>query len=394
MSNGRSRAEAEGQDPVLRPERVSAVQRTRLLSSPRLPGLDRLAYLAVRVLGVPMAAVLIVDGEREVCLGCAGWPDRTAGSVPRPLEQSLAKEVASGEPLIVADARQKPRLARHPAFEALGIAAFAGFPLRSAEGEVLGVFCAADHAAREWTEAELGLLEELSAGAGEELRLHQALGEQAELLEALQRTLAAHQESMATVAHDLRSPLHGALLVLQIMEAQGATRETNGVLGRALRSMNEILGQRLSREVRARQEHLIAPVVVDPLELLLDLRALFAPRAAAEGIALTVERAERLPQVAADLPRVRQALSSLLAGAFRRTAPGGRIVLAARPAERDVRLEIWPSGRPEDGGAPDPAFGAARTIVHAHGGETGIEESGCAWLTLPAAPTDLESLRA
>jgi hypothetical protein len=178
------------------------------------------------------------------------------------------------------------------------------------------------------------------------------------------------------------------------MEVQGATRETNGVLGRALRSMNEILGQRLSREVRARQEHLIAPEVVDPLELLLDLRALFAPRAAAEGIALTVERAERLPQVAADLPARAASLSSLLAGAFRRTAPGGRIVLAARLAERDVRLEIWPSGRRRTAAPPTRASASRghRPRPRRRDGHRG-ERLRVAHLGR-SRPTDLESLRA
>jgi diguanylate cyclase (GGDEF)-like protein len=56
---------------------------------------------------------------------------------------------------------------------ASGVAAFAGMPIRSGDGRVLGSFCAFDAAPRTWTTVELGILESFAAtaAAGIELRL-------------------------------------------------------------------------------------------------------------------------------------------------------------------------------------------------------------------------------
>ena len=52
--------------------------------------------------------------------------------------------VGSGERLVVDDARSDPRTADNAAIDSMGVAAWAGYPIRDPTGQVLGTFCVID----------------------------------------------------------------------------------------------------------------------------------------------------------------------------------------------------------------------------------------------------------
>ena len=82
--------------------------------------------------------------------------------------------VTDDSPLIVTDARADPRLCDNLAVGELGVLAYAGFPLHSPDGAVLGSFCVVDTVARVWTPAELAVVEALAAAAETEIALRLA----------------------------------------------------------------------------------------------------------------------------------------------------------------------------------------------------------------------------
>ncbi len=355
--------------------------------------LDRLAGLAARLLGAPMALASLIDRERALHAGCAGLPEPASSNRSTPLSHSLCPHVSGGESLVAEDARRDPRLAHSPILGTLGAVSCAVLPI-TADGVVLGAFAVLDRVPRRWTEAEQRALEDLAAAAAEELRLAQAVRAHAEIVELLQSTLRAREREMSAAAHDLRSPLHGALLVLQILETQGSTAESNGVLGRALRSMGEIITKRLGSAALKRQGF-VTPLVADPGELLARAQGALAARAAAQEIELASRLEEDLPEVWADPARLAQALASILGSALRCAGRGGRVDLAARAdADGGVRFEVRAAGErcvPLDGD-PHASLGwsAARALVLAHGGEAGAEPGPCFWFTLPQAHPEHE----
>ena len=87
-------------------ERLAALQQTSLLDTPPEEAFDRLTRLATTVLRVPVALVSLVDGNRQFFKSCVGLPEPLASLRQTPLTHSFCKHVvASGEPLIVSDAR-------------------------------------------------------------------------------------------------------------------------------------------------------------------------------------------------------------------------------------------------------------------------------------------------
>ncbi|HEU0053774.1 MAG TPA: PAS domain S-box protein, partial [Longimicrobium sp.] len=103
-----------------------------------------------------------------------------------PLSHSFCRHVVdTGCPFLVEDAAADPRVRGNPGAEALGIVSFAGVPIVTADGWVLGSFSAADRRPRRWTEAELATLTELAEVVSTEVELRLEVRRRAAAEEAL-----------------------------------------------------------------------------------------------------------------------------------------------------------------------------------------------------------------
>jgi PAS domain S-box-containing protein len=148
---------------------------------------DRITRLATRTLGVPTSLVSLVDDRRQFFKSQIGLAEPWATLREIPLSHSFCQHVvASGQPLVLVDARVNPYLGTNLALRDLGIVAYAGVPLRAPTGEVLGTVCAIDAQPRAWTDDDVHLLSELAALAMAEIDLRVTaalLEERAEMLD-------------------------------------------------------------------------------------------------------------------------------------------------------------------------------------------------------------------
>src|SRR5215212_1028635 len=145
------------------PDRLAAVARLGLLGTPPEEAFDRLTRLAARVLGVRGALITVTTAEVQFCKSSVGLPEPWATS-GLPLTYGLCPyTVASGEPLLVADARVDPRFHDNPGVRELGVAGYAGVPLLTTDGQAIGAFCAFDDRPRTWTAEDRQTLEDLAA---------------------------------------------------------------------------------------------------------------------------------------------------------------------------------------------------------------------------------------
>jgi GAF domain-containing protein len=158
-------------DAVEDEARIAAVRATGLLNGRDSAALDRLARLAARVVDTPVAMVTLVDRDRQVFAGCIGLEEPWASRRETPLSHSLCQHaVDSREPLVLSDVRAHPLLARSLAIRDLGVVAYAGVPLITDAGHVLGTLCVIDHRPRVWTDDELDILRDLTHAVMTEIR--------------------------------------------------------------------------------------------------------------------------------------------------------------------------------------------------------------------------------
>lgn len=168
------------------PARLAALHDTALLDSLPEESFDRLARLASRLLNAPVALVSLVEQERQFFKSCVGLPEPWASRRQTPLSHSFCQHVVNaGEPLIIEDAREHPRVRDNLAIRDLDVIAYAGIPLITSAGHTLGSLCAIDSEPRRWTEDEIATLRDLAASVVTEIEMRALVAERAQTQAAL-----------------------------------------------------------------------------------------------------------------------------------------------------------------------------------------------------------------
>jgi signal transduction histidine kinase len=219
---------------------------------------------------------------------------------------------------------------------------------------------------------------------------------------------------VATVSHELKTPLTGIRLVVHLLleETIGplTPKQTELLLDardnaeRLLTMINNLLDLARIEEGRVQ----LRRVPESPATLLRTAADALRPRANDKEVTVAVESPDDLPPVAVDAERMGHALGNLLDNALAHTERGGRITLGAAASDGEVVLSVADTGvgiPPEHlphlferfsrvpGRSPEGGTGLGlaivREIVAAHGGGITVEsrpgEGTTFRITLPAA---------
>ncbi|GAA2502147.1 histidine kinase [Winogradskya humida] len=217
---------------VLDPARLAAVRRTGLLDTGAEEPFDRLTGLTATLLGTPFAFVTLVDENRSFWKSCIGITATDPAERQNTVEQSFCQYViGAAAEVIVEDARTDARTYDNPSIDLMGVVAWAGFPVFSPDGHVLGSFCAVDTVPRKWTDHDVEVLRTMSRAAAGEIALRTALEDA--------QNAADRAEQSAQKANTLAQTLQESLLPATLPEIPGvqvAARYRRGAGG------DEVLG--------------------------------------------------------------------------------------------------------------------------------------------------------
>ena len=166
------------QSLLTRPDRLTALRRTALLDTPPEESFDRLTRMAARLLGTPVSLIALVADDHQFFKSAVGLPEPWASRRVTPISFSFCGQVvATGEPLVLEDARRHPLLRHNPVIRELGWVAYAGVPLVTRQGHTIGALCVADKTARLWSERDIALLQDLAASVVTEIELRTEISE-------------------------------------------------------------------------------------------------------------------------------------------------------------------------------------------------------------------------
>ncbi len=140
-------------------ERLQALNNYQILDSSPEPAFDEIAELAAFVMQVPVALVSLVDLHRQWFKARVGLQ---VSELPRDVS-FCGHVVGADTQLIVRDALEDPRFVDNPLSTGdPQVRFYAGMPLRTSDGFVLGTLCAIDYRPRQPTDEQLGMLDRLS----------------------------------------------------------------------------------------------------------------------------------------------------------------------------------------------------------------------------------------
>ena len=180
--------------------RLATLDSFAILDTPPEDSFDGIVKLAASLLDVPIALVSLVDVDRQWFKAHHGL---AVTQTPRAIS-FCSHVVAERAPLVVTDACADPRFADNPLVTGEPHMRFyAGIPLRTQDGSVLGTLCAIDRRAREPSPQQLDALSVLASHVVSLLELRRAARQLRD-----QRQLAADRELRLARQHTELTALH------------------------------------------------------------------------------------------------------------------------------------------------------------------------------------------
>lgn len=150
--------------------RLAALYRYDVLDTPPEESFDRITRLAKIVLQAPLVVVSLIDRDRQWFKSKIGMD---ATETPRDLafcNHTIQRET----PMLVVDASQDKRFHDHPLVVGEpGIRFYLGVPLRTPDGHNIGTLCAVDYQARQPSQDQVAVLQDLARLVVDELELRQ-----------------------------------------------------------------------------------------------------------------------------------------------------------------------------------------------------------------------------
>jgi two-component system OmpR family sensor kinase/two-component system sensor histidine kinase BaeS len=223
------------------------------------------------------------------------------------------------------------------------------------------------------------------------------------MVEELERADQRRRNLTADVAHELRTPLHIIQGNLEgiLDEVYEPTDEHITATLDETRALARLVDDLRTLSLAEAGQLPLKWEPVDVVELLADVGTSFSGQAEAAGINLRVDvdTIETGTTIWADVGRLDQVLSNLMANALRHTPPGGSITLRAEPISDGVHIIVrdtgegipakdlpyifdrfWRGDRSRSharGAGSGLGLAIARQLVQAHGGRISVEsESG------------------
>lgn len=155
---------------VLHPDRLLAVMESRLLDTAPESRFDDLVELARDVAGGESGFFTVVDAHRSFWKSAIGT-EPGVGRETRVEDSACHIMIASGDPLVVPDARDDARTRGLRTVHELGIGAMIGYPVRDGTGQMIGGLCVTSPERREWTAHEQRAVGTLARAVGAEVQL-------------------------------------------------------------------------------------------------------------------------------------------------------------------------------------------------------------------------------
>lgn len=350
---------AVSNDPVINSEeRLSKLQQySAVVELPEVV-FDDFTQLALSICEAPISTITMVDSDQQWFTSHRGLDLQVA-----PLEDGFCpRVVASQQRLIVMDALATPEKLSNAMVTEHGVRFYAGVPLATPDGHVLGAICVMDKRPRKLEQSQLKGLEALARQVM--ILLTQNL-EKIELLKEVKMTrqqaeLANQMKDdfLAVVSHELRSPLNpivgwASLLRRGQLSAEKTEQAIETIERNALLQVT-LIDNLLDVSQILRGKITLNKLPVDLGRVVTTVIGKLSAEADTKSIQIHTQGLETPVRVVGDRFRLRQIVTNLLSNAIRFTPKEGEItialstepVAASDKSEKDTvaRLEIKDTG--------------------------------------------------
>lgn len=154
-------------------ETVAEMEQKDVFDGPEDGIFGRLAENLARSFDAPIALITVVDGQRRFWEAQCGLPDDAVTTKQSERDLSICSRITFNEStLVVPDTAEDERFANDPFLKEKGIRFYAGAPLKSQDGTVIGSLCVLDTRPRQVTEQQREVLTTVANSVMMAIELH------------------------------------------------------------------------------------------------------------------------------------------------------------------------------------------------------------------------------
>ncbi|MGE0057333.1 MAG: histidine kinase dimerization/phospho-acceptor domain-containing protein, partial [Dehalococcoidia bacterium] len=321
-------------------QRQQILRHYEILDTPPEATFDRVVSIITAVFGTSIAAITLIDLHRSYYKSEVGF-----GITESPADENMCHAVLRQDGLlIITDSDLAPPEQVAPMVKK-GVRFYAGAPLRSREGVIIGTVCTIDPLPREVSSEQRLVLSHLAETVMDELELRLTAKKVAEaeqelrrLNVQLERASRNKSEFLASMSHELRTPLNGILGASELLgqglfgplnpKQQEYVQDIHQSGNHLLSLIDDVLD--LSR-IEAGQMQ-FDPQPLDVTQFMEACVSLVRGSARAKSQELVLLPPDKALTIVADERAVTQVACNLLSNALKFTPEQGRILFKA---ERD-----------------------------------------------------------
>jgi PAS domain S-box-containing protein len=163
--------------------------------------------------------------------------------------------------------------------------------------------------------------------------------------EALHRAVAAREQVLGIVAHDLRNPLSNIIIACAALDRGGLeSAQTKELISRGARRMNGLIEDLLDVSLVEAGQLKLEKRRLSPKDLISEAVEMQAPLAFSSAVQIRLAAADGLNDVIGDHDRLVRVLDNLLGNAMKFTPPGGHITVGATPGDHEIVFSVADTG--------------------------------------------------
>ncbi|KAK9764472.1 hypothetical protein K7432_007989 [Basidiobolus ranarum] len=337
--------------PVDEDDRIKELLKYKILETTSEEIFDDATTLAAQICETPVALISFLATER--CFFKSRY--NTNGE---PAERDVAfcsYVVASKNTFIVTDATTDPRFVENPSVLAGEIRFYAGAPLTTKSGHVLGSLCVIDTKPNNLDVNQQKALEVLARHVVRclELRLHSITLDKAKSetktffanAEAERQTSIMKTQFLANMSHEIRTPIHGIVGCLEILRGTPLTEEQAQLLETMQESIDGI--SRLTNDIldisKIETEQLtLESTTFNPAKVFDSIRKRFQLLAARKQLNLNISVPAQLSRkVVGDAVRFDEIISNIVNNAIKFTEHGSVSVIVEDQSNNNAEVIIF-----------------------------------------------------
>lgn len=326
------------------PARLAALRGYGILDTPPEVQFDEITRLIAHVCEVPVALISFVDADRQ-------WFKSHLGLAleETPLDHSICAHAIRQDGLfLVPDLSKDARFARSPVVTGGdGFRFYAGAPLKTPEGELLGTLCILDRKPRELTDYQKATLTMLASHVMTILQLRRQTRLLEEARDREEKASRAKDHFLSLLSHELRAPLTPMTLSTSVLLGDASLdpkqREAVELINRNMKLQVRLIDDLLDFTRLERQRIKLEQTPVNLADLLRDTIKTIKRHIETPSIKC-VSSAKR-ESVSGDRARLKQIFRAILHNAVKFTPIAGHVTVEITDlSDEMVRVRVTDTG--------------------------------------------------